>query len=288
MATVWYYKTSNSIHGPFTSQQLREHARRGRIRADSPIRKGKSGEWIEAIQMKGLLDFKRVGSDGNTKPQNLSDATWLPASTRSATATGYTKPMNLSDGTADNVVQGDIASGLECVPVQPTSLNGPQLCGTEIAGPAANGENSPAPERTRASEKPSYSSLDLYASFCDVIGVLGLILLAGLIFIGSLVVSSNETYSSEKEVALKAYWATAWPHFITLGFASFMSLATGAAIRAFIDLVVNTIQQRALSEEMIHLLKKHYAVGSNDAPVSCLSQEQIEPIKVLPTEKQTS
>ncbi len=238
--------------------------------------------------MKGLLDFKRVVSDGNTKPQNLSDATWLPASTRSATVTGNTKPMNLTDATAGDVVHGKIVPNLEGIPVQPTGLDGPQMCGSEIAAPAANGENSPAPERKRASKKPSYPSLDSYATFCDIIGWLGIVLLFALIVIGSLAVYSNAKYPLDGDTALKEYWATAWPHFITLGFASFMSLATGEGIRAFIDLVVNTIQQRVLSEEMIELLRKQNAVGSNVAPVSCLSQEQIEPNKVRPAEKWTS
>lgn len=233
MATIWYYKTTRSIHGPFTLDQLRAHARRGRVCADSLIRKGKSGEWIEAFHLKELWEYKRVAKNGNTKSAKLNDAT------------------------TDKVDPGHIASNLKSVSVQLKNANDPQMSGTEIATPEGNGAKSSVLERKQDCDDISYPSLNSYASFCEFIGWLGIVLLVALIVIGSLAVYSNPTYPLDRDTALKDYWATAWPHFITLGFASFMSLAMGEAIMAFIDLVVNTIRQRVLTEEMIRLLRGH-------------------------------
>ena len=56
MAAQWYVQVMGEVTGPFTSSQLREEAREGRVTRDALVRKGDDGEWILIDRINGLFD----------------------------------------------------------------------------------------------------------------------------------------------------------------------------------------------------------------------------------------
>jgi hypothetical protein len=55
MPSQWYYQSMSAELGPYSADQMREHAASGRIAADTLVRKGKDGKWVNAARIKGLL-----------------------------------------------------------------------------------------------------------------------------------------------------------------------------------------------------------------------------------------
>lgn len=58
MAEQWQVRRGESVHGPFTAAQLRELARRGKLRADDLVRKAEREEWTRAARLEGLFPGK--------------------------------------------------------------------------------------------------------------------------------------------------------------------------------------------------------------------------------------
>lgn len=55
MSTDWFVRTETGLAGPFSTDQLRELAKAGRITAATLIRRGTTGEWVRAADAKKLL-----------------------------------------------------------------------------------------------------------------------------------------------------------------------------------------------------------------------------------------
>lgn len=56
MASQWYVQVMGEVIGPYTSSELRQEAREGRITPDALVRKGDDGEWMLVDRIKGLFD----------------------------------------------------------------------------------------------------------------------------------------------------------------------------------------------------------------------------------------
>ena len=55
MADDWFVKIDNKVEsGPISSDTLKQLALEGRIKPDTPLKKGPSGNWIAAGSIKGL------------------------------------------------------------------------------------------------------------------------------------------------------------------------------------------------------------------------------------------
>jgi hypothetical protein len=61
MATSWYYQVMGEAFGPLTAAELRQHAEKGRVVADTFVRKGEDGRWVWAEQVNGLFRPARQG-----------------------------------------------------------------------------------------------------------------------------------------------------------------------------------------------------------------------------------
>jgi hypothetical protein len=59
MAASWYYQVMGEVVGPLTAAEVRQHVDKGRIVADTFVRKGDEGRWVWAEQVNGLLPQAR-------------------------------------------------------------------------------------------------------------------------------------------------------------------------------------------------------------------------------------
>jgi len=55
MATDWYIKINNAEHGPLSSDKLKQLAQQGKVRPDTPVKKGQAGTWHRAKEVQGLF-----------------------------------------------------------------------------------------------------------------------------------------------------------------------------------------------------------------------------------------
>lgn len=57
----WYCRLDDTVVGPFTPGELRDRVREGRLKRESLLRRGQSGEWVHARRLTGL--FNEAGDD---------------------------------------------------------------------------------------------------------------------------------------------------------------------------------------------------------------------------------
>jgi hypothetical protein len=75
----WYVRKGTKTHGPFSSKQLKQLAQQSKINANTPIRREKDGNWVKAIEIKGLI------SDSSSNPPTVAtNHSEPPASPREA------------------------------------------------------------------------------------------------------------------------------------------------------------------------------------------------------------
>ena len=55
MAAEWFVHAKGRQHGPFSSQQLKQLALRGKIGPETPVKKGPQEAWVRASRVKGLF-----------------------------------------------------------------------------------------------------------------------------------------------------------------------------------------------------------------------------------------
>jgi len=60
----WFVKTKNGEAGPFSAAQLRDFANQGKIKPNTPIRRGDMQQWVAAEKIKGLFNT----GNGEKKP----------------------------------------------------------------------------------------------------------------------------------------------------------------------------------------------------------------------------
>jgi len=65
MAESWYFQVNGRVNGPVTSGQIKSLADTGIVKHETLVRKGESGNWVEAWHVKGLLqpEKSKVDSD---------------------------------------------------------------------------------------------------------------------------------------------------------------------------------------------------------------------------------
>lgn len=73
MPVEWYIKQHGKTRGPITSKQLRALAGRTVVTPESPVRKGKLGEWVPAARIKGLFDTSHGAPPAAKGPQVRSN-----------------------------------------------------------------------------------------------------------------------------------------------------------------------------------------------------------------------
>jgi len=84
MGSDWFVKTDKVVAGPFSSEQMIEFVRAGRVRAATLVRKGADGSWRPAERIRGLLS---ASATTGPSPPTLSvlghriDPTWAFAAT---------------------------------------------------------------------------------------------------------------------------------------------------------------------------------------------------------------
>ena len=75
MSEQWHVRRGEAVHGPFTATQLRELARRGKLRADDLVRKEGREVWGPASALKGLFPepptTPTAGIDSNAAEEDL-------------------------------------------------------------------------------------------------------------------------------------------------------------------------------------------------------------------------
>ena len=67
-----YAKIGGGSFGPLSISSLKKLAQLGKVKADTPIRRGKDGKWIAAGMVKGLQDCFELDID-LVEPQSLSE-----------------------------------------------------------------------------------------------------------------------------------------------------------------------------------------------------------------------
>jgi len=114
MADGWYCQINGKVIGPLHSAQLKQQADSGLLKSDSLVRKGESGNWVAAKQVKGLIatpqpvasnreDDDALGYIQADEPLPRSQSTSTPTSQRPPVAfessshnspprTGYSQP----------------------------------------------------------------------------------------------------------------------------------------------------------------------------------------------------
>jgi hypothetical protein len=95
MAKEWFYRSMSEVLGPFSPSEMRAFAAAGRVTADTQIRKGTEGKWVNASQVKGLLPEARstpVAKSPMSSPPILKPATPTvePAGSKSAATSRLT------------------------------------------------------------------------------------------------------------------------------------------------------------------------------------------------------
>jgi hypothetical protein len=56
VASEWYFQSMSTELGSYSAAEMRKYAMAGRITAETLVRKGCDGKWVDASQVKGLLD----------------------------------------------------------------------------------------------------------------------------------------------------------------------------------------------------------------------------------------
>lgn len=51
----WFVLVRDEVRGPFTSDQMREAARKGLVKPSTSVRRGSEGDWFRAEQVQGLI-----------------------------------------------------------------------------------------------------------------------------------------------------------------------------------------------------------------------------------------
>jgi hypothetical protein len=82
MATDWYFRVNNEERGPVSSETLKHLALEGRVTPETPIKKGASGHWTHASQVKGL--FTPVVGQSTPPPLPVPSAVPVPEPVKSA------------------------------------------------------------------------------------------------------------------------------------------------------------------------------------------------------------
>ena len=63
MANDWFVKIDNKVEsGPISSDTLKQLALEGRIKPDTPLKKGPSGSWVTANHVKGLFPISPLSA----------------------------------------------------------------------------------------------------------------------------------------------------------------------------------------------------------------------------------
>ncbi len=74
MSAEWYYSSDSREIGPLTFHDLAMIARQGRIAAETKVRRGRSGEWVPAHRVSGLIETGAAASVSGAPPPLPSES----------------------------------------------------------------------------------------------------------------------------------------------------------------------------------------------------------------------
>ena len=125
MANDWFVKIDNKVEsGPISSDTLKQLAQQGKIKRDTPLKKGASGNWISAGSIKGL-PFPTAPQLVRSSPAN--DMQWAEAWDKAASPTtdridtpkesgAGTAPCSYDEFVRDSQPVGTLASNDSRIP----------------------------------------------------------------------------------------------------------------------------------------------------------------------------
>ncbi len=73
MAASWFFKLLGETIGPITQYELLEAVRDGKVVEDTLVRKGESGDWIQAFDVRGLFVAPDSTADGSSSQHEEGD-----------------------------------------------------------------------------------------------------------------------------------------------------------------------------------------------------------------------
>lgn len=127
MAHQWFVRLGGKEHGPFSSSQLKQLARKGKISRDTEVRRGESGSWVPALRVKGL--FAVAGqTDAVAKS---AEASAPEASERPSAPSGKEAEKDTVTSAAD---ASDEADEYALATASPAATPGPSSTATDRPG----------------------------------------------------------------------------------------------------------------------------------------------------------
>jgi hypothetical protein len=78
METEWYIQTATGqTEGPFNAAMLKARAKSGAIQLDTLVRKGATGTWFFASQIKGLIEDESIDIPAPPPPEATPNKAWM-------------------------------------------------------------------------------------------------------------------------------------------------------------------------------------------------------------------
>lgn len=71
--TRWYYKFSDQIYGPFSSQELQQQIQDGNVKPDTQIRSNQNSNWVTAKSFPNIFQFKEPYSEAESASKAAED-----------------------------------------------------------------------------------------------------------------------------------------------------------------------------------------------------------------------
>ncbi len=152
MGSQWFVGIANKVHGPFTSEQLKQLAASGRLTQTAVVRQGENGKWHPATKVKGLFsDSAQVTNPTpQPSPQSLSPIQQVPAETNQGqlgaqglTPIGPGPQAGLTPISAPQDGLTPVASGLTPVASGLTPMGPAEPAGLTPMSPGASGGLTP-------------------------------------------------------------------------------------------------------------------------------------------------
>jgi len=153
MSAQWYCRQGGKASGPFTSEQLRQLARSGKIRPETEVCRGDSGGWAPAAKVQGLFEEAAGAAasrgGGIKRPAMRPQIRNLPTAAPSPSSSVRPKPRSAASGPAATAVApAPVPAASPAAQVRAIEPQGEAVAAPIHAEPAA-GEDSSILSRTR-------------------------------------------------------------------------------------------------------------------------------------------
>jgi uncharacterized RDD family membrane protein YckC len=135
-APQWYIQHQGKTHGPFTSAKLKELVDTAKVSPATLIRKGESGQWIEAGKIQGLMQPGATPSAAAARPAGtVAKPAGAPAKPAPAKPAAPINPYAIQANPHDEAFWGDLEKS-----------QAPKMVGAPTpaaAAPTASGSKAP-------------------------------------------------------------------------------------------------------------------------------------------------